>query len=400
MYVAVTDFLQTVTGMQLDTLLRERFWGPLGMRSTTFTLPSENDSSHLSRGYYWDESFHEGPIKGRYVAEPYIDLQPISGAGATISTVNDYALWAKTLLHAADPKRPVNKSSPITHDLFHDLITPRTIMGRYTSSNDDYAFAAPAVYSLGWRSARMLGEVVVAHSGGLPGYGADLYIVPNKAFGVVLMGNTAETSNVAESVIAARLLTRKMLGFRSCSDVAEEDASGIQGGVEEQLRSLSQLSLPSQSRKHSFAEPRASSDIRTGNLPLPGSIHDYSGLYTHPAYGILNFTVLPNAQPFARPALETLAIRMWPGKVQLMHITDTVFELKVYIGHGIGDYTAENSDVVWEYKPGDLKAVFKFGLDGEVVETLGLEVEERMVEVAREKGKRYWKEGMFWFEKM
>ncbi|KAK4546995.1 hypothetical protein LTR36_001215 [Oleoguttula mirabilis] len=409
MFAAMTDFLQAVTGMQLEKLLRQRFWGPLGMDSTSFALPaSEKDGSRLARGYYWDESAEGASAEGRYVAEPYVDLLPISGAGATISTVNDYALWIKSLLHAADHEKPANKSSPVSHGLFRDLINPRTIVGDYSGSNDDYAFAAPAVYSLGWISARVLGEVVITHGGGVPGFGTDLFLVPGKAFGFVLMGNTAGTSNVAESVVASRLLTSKILG----SNVAMGEVGGIRGRVEKQLRGLSQLTLPAHSRQDSIAKhkatdevtagtDKATDDVKAGSLPLPGSIQDYSGLYTHRAYGVLNFTVVPNSQHPARPSIEALTIRMWPEKIRLVHITDTVFELRTYVGHGMGDYTAEVDDaVVWEYQPDDVKAIFKFGLDGEVVETLGMELEERMIEVAREKGERYWKEGMVWFERV
>ncbi|KAK5126608.1 hypothetical protein LTR85_009542 [Meristemomyces frigidus] len=403
MYVAMTDFLQTVTGLQLETLLRERFWKPLGMKSTRFTMPAGRDASRLARGYYWDESVHKGSVEGRYMAEPYPELLPISGAGATISTVNDYALWIRALLHAADRQEPANESSPISHELFRDLVNPRTIVGDYSGSTDDYAFTTPEVYSLGWLSARVLGEAVITHNGGITGFGTDLYLVPNKSFGVVLMGNTMWTSNVAEGVIAARLLDDKILGRKSDMDIARggDSDSGIRDGVEEQLRALSQLTLPPQARKHNVALSDPRSDVRTGGLPLPGSIEDYSGLYKHPAYGIFNFTVSSNSPTSAMPALEALVVRLLTGKIRLEHITDTVFELKSYMGHGTGDYSArEDSDVVWEDVPGDLKAVFKFGLDGEVVETLGLELEERMVEVAREKGDKYWKKGMIWFERM
>jgi hypothetical protein len=63
------------------------------------------------------------------------------------------------------------------------------------------------------------------------------------------------------------------------------------------------------------------------------------------------------------------------------------------IPHGMG------SEVVWEHVANS-RAVFEFGITGEEVETLGIELEESMVEAAKRKGGKYWKEGMIWFDKI
>lgn len=47
----------------------------------------------------------------------------------------------------------------------------------------------------------------------------------------------------------------------------------------------------------------------------------------------------------------------------------------------------------------DYVAVFKSGLDGKVVEIMGIDFEDTMVEVARSNGPKAWKEGMLWVEK-
>ena len=52
-----------------------------------------------------------------------------------------------------------------------------------------------------------------------------------------------------------------------------------------------------------------------------------------------------------------------------------------------------------ESRDDEARAVFTLGLDGEV-EMMGIEIEEAMVEMAREKGERYWRDGMIWFNKI
>ena len=187
MYIVATDFLETVTGMKLGALLQETLWKPLGMLSTSFTLPALQSSSNLTRGYHWSPS----STKRGYIPEPYLDLLPISGAGATISTVNDYALWIKALLSAANPHRPTNSSSPITPAIFHDLVTPRTIISsNFPGPEDPWTFASPPLYALGWITINFAGETLITHEGSLTGFGSSVYLLPRHQFGIVMMGNT------------------------------------------------------------------------------------------------------------------------------------------------------------------------------------------------------------------
>jgi hypothetical protein len=398
MYVVMTELLETVTGLGLETLLRQRFWIPLGMRSTSFNLPAVQSESKLARGYFWDLDAEE------YIPEPYLDLLPISGAGATISTVNDYALWIKALLSAADPYSSANYSSPLTPAMFHDLVTPRTIISpaNFTQSAGPWAFANPDLYALGWITIKAGKETIIAHEGGLTGFGTAIYLLPEHRFGIVMMGNTAKTSNLAEAVLASVLLKRK-LGNAQMPRRDESNSADLTN-LEETLRRLSQVTLSGTDNKHLFRDEWIRKEAPdTASLPLPGAIEDFAGLYTHPAYGVLNFTVvnMTSSGEASKQILRAIvAPRTWPRKLELRHTTDTVFALTMSKPHGLGNI--ELDDVLWEVEGEDhmRRAIFKFGLDGETVETMGIELEARMVATAREKGDKYWKEGMVWFEKV
>ena len=397
MYVVMTELLETVTGVKLESLLRENFWGPLGMSSTSFTLPKAGSKSDLARGYFWDSSTK----KGRYIPEPYLDLLPISGAGATISTVNDYALWIKALLSAANTNGKANHSSPITPAMFHDLVTPRTIVSTdFYDSEDPWAFVNPALYALGWLTIKAGGETIIAHNGGLTGFGTNVYLLPEHRFGIAMMGNTADTSNEAEGVLATVLLKRKF-GIPGVVAGGKSESAELKD-LKETLRSISHATLSRQNRK------RPSGDIQShreaphpASLPLPGAIEDYAGLYSHPAYGVFNFSVINSGRSdvaSTKVLRAILAPHTWPIKLELRHTTDTLFALEAFQPHGLTDIYSE--DTFWEGDYGTSRAIFKFGLDGETVETLGIELEGSMVEMARAKGSKFWKEGMIWFEKV
>jgi len=154
--------------------------------------------------------------------------------------------------------------------------------------------------------------------------------------------------------------------------------------------------------QHPGASQPKSPPAEVAKLPLPGDIGDYAGLYTHPAYGMINFTVsspdaidAKSASPSASSSLYGLPtpMRAWRYALELHHITDTLFTCKLMTQHGMG------SEVIWS-EIGRSRAVFKFGLTGEEVETLGIELDWEMVEAAKRKGEKYWKEGMIWFDKI
>ena len=409
MYVVMTNLLEAVTGMDLETLLRDRLWKPLGMLSTSFTSPALQSSPNLARGYYWDLSTKNCG----YIPEPYLDLLPISGAGATISTVNDYALWIKALLSAANPDRPTNHSSPITRVMFQDLITPRTITSpNFAGINDTWTFATPPLYALGWVTLNIAGETIIMHEGSLTGFGSAVYLLPKHQFGIVMMANTETTSNLAEAVLASTLLKRKLQNAKVL-DGGDRQTANLQT-IQDTLLNLSGHTLSKPNSKHLLKECQPTNPARPRHitsLPLPGTISDFAGLYTHPAYGSLNLTVSTTSRnPVDSTTIPTLHLRAilyprtWPRRLSFHHTTDTVFALEISKPHGLGDIQSDDdNDILWEVEEdskGTRRAVFKFGLDGETVETMGIELEEGMVEVARAKGERAWKEGMVWFDRV
>lgn len=384
MFVVATDFLETVTGTELETLLADRFWQPLGMTSTSFSMPPL-DEANLARGYHWKSE--DTKSQGRYVPEPYIDLIPISGAGATISTVKDYSLWIKALLDAADGR--ANASSPITPALFHDLVTPRSIVNdpSFSGIGNKLEYMTGPLYALGWVTLNVGGETVVTHGGSVTGFGTGVYLLPAHRFGVVMMANTEGTSNDIEGILASVLLKRKV-AQTGRSELATSNR------ISEALRLENKITLPP-SKKGALMGERTGGQPHVANLPLPGSVEDFAGVYTHPAYGILNFTVKSAGSGEYLQAY--LAPRTWPKKLELRHSTDTVFGLQMTTPHGLGKI--DSDDIVWETVSNDTRAIFKFGLDGETVETMGIELEPSMIKISRSKGDKAWKDGMIWFER-
>jgi CubicO group peptidase (beta-lactamase class C family) len=411
MYGVVTDLLETLTGLKLETILREKFWDPLGMASTSFGGFDAQDN--LARGYYWDlekngASAREGlsTTENQYVPEHYLNISGISGAGAITSSVNDYALWVKAFLDTANTDKPRNLSSPINYALYRDVLTPRTIiLPPFMDSSP--RIPTPQLYALGWTSFSVMGHTIVGHGGGIPGFGTSVIFLPDDSYGVVVMGNTAITSNIVGNLITVVLLKQK-LGL-SIKESASAKATLLAAFSDPHVRHYgypisNEGAIYEQYFQHPAASQPKSSPAEVAKLPLPGDIGDYAGLYTHPAYGTINFTVSSSdpidaestsSSPSASSYLYGLHTPMRALRVafELHHVTNTLFTCKFMIQHGMG------SEIIWS-EVGSSRAVFKFGLTGREAGTLGIELEEAMVEAAARKGGKYWEEGMIWFDKV
>jgi CubicO group peptidase (beta-lactamase class C family) len=412
MYAVVTDLLEKLTGLKLETILHDKIWGPLGMASTSFG--GLDAQSNLARGYYWnaeqdDSSVTEGRSSSEsyYVPEPHLNLSDISGAGATISSVNDYALWIKAFLDTASTTKPRNASSPINPALYRDVLTPRTIMQLLFGDTSPSEFLTPPLYALGWFILSIDGHKIVGHGGGLPGFGTTIWFLPDDGYGVVAMGNTAGTSNIVGSIIAQVLLKQK-LGLSIKQSLSAE--AGLHAAFSDphlrqdtHQRNRNHSSEP-HTRRPDISQP-SRPPAKVAKLPLPGDISDYAGIYVHPAYGMINFTVFMTQCHHSRQdTVEAHSSstylygihspkRILSYALEFHHVTDTLFTSELYLPHGM------DSEIIWEHESSS-RAIFKFGLTGEEVETLGIELDEEMVEAARRKGEKYWKEGMIWFEKV
>lgn len=400
MYGVVTDFIQTVTGRSLESVLQEWFWKPLGMRSTTFTIPSAKATgSRLATGYYWNPSTTDtSPTEndnGEYVPERHVDLLCTAGDGATISTVKDYALWIKALINAASDEECWNTSSPISPKLYHDLVTPRAIIPTF-GQPDSSQTLVPPLYALGWITATIGRQPLLAHSGGITGFGTELYLLPGLKYGIVTMQNRLSPDEDPSAIIATRLILEK-LGFRGSQHDVEMLA------VQKSLLDMRKATRrPAIARGRQRPSPNFFQSPTSDALPLAVPLSDFAGLYDHRAYGTFNLTVTSASPPSSSHALEGLFHpRTNAVKEVFTHVSGTLFRIRSFEPHGLGDI-ATGEGIVWEdlgYDDWDMYAVFELGVDGRSVETLGIELDPYMIVKAREKGSHFWREGMIWFKK-
>lgn len=325
MYGTVGQALEMLSGIKFGDVLRKLIWEPIGMRSTTTstkeaeTARDNHGRKRLSRGYFWN--------KDHYLPEPYVDLNPLAGAGATISSVNDYALWIQALLNAG-----TNDSSPITGSIYGAITNPRTIINNLPPMGDQ---EFPPLYALGWINVMIGSHRITTHSGSVTGFGANVFILPDEGFGFVSMANTMGSSNQVGATIFFEVL--KKLGKAS----SMYDTFHL-NSLHDALASYPETRQQSRSKN-------TNEDVSTSaKIPLPGRLVDYTGSYHHPAYGVFNVSAVEDKadnyeghatgtqESILGPSLQTTlriqpSQRTWPYEIGLRHKENTLFAAQFYV---------------------------------------------------------------------
>ncbi|UNI22687.1 hypothetical protein JDV02_008551 [Purpureocillium takamizusanense] len=323
MYTTLGHVIETITGKTLGQALRDEIWGPLGMDSTYFYLQEAQAApAHFASGYYWDkkaETFKEAGFMG---------TTELAGAGAVISTVQDYSRWLKCLLH---------ESEPFSKDVHDDIRKPRMLVTTEPTRGADLIH-----YGLGWARKVYRGHVIYSHSGGMHAYGAQTYWVPEAKFGAVAFANTSWSSNAVEDIIIYRLIENRL-------GIAESERFDFDGDWAEKIETLAaELPLDEAKRTVFLDKPEE---------PLPSTfkIEELVGTYADPGYGRMTLVGQPHPH---RPG-ETILVAdrsnmTWQYQLRLYHVS--------------GDYwlvhltTLPNPTFLNEYQQGQ----FRRGIDGKV----------------------------------
>ena len=196
MYITVSHFIETWTGMWLGDFLRTRIYEPLGMNSTFFSLLDaqaavSSGKASLATGYYWAN------YSQTYGDVPGLDAPQESGCGATISNVLDYAKWLRCHM---------TLSAPLSLAGHRAVRSPRMVSGPVMDGTT--GFRGSDAYAFGWEVSNYRGEVMNWHTGGLPGFVSIMLYFPRLQWGLTMMANNGDGS--ALQVLSFKLIDDKL----------------------------------------------------------------------------------------------------------------------------------------------------------------------------------------------
>jgi CubicO group peptidase (beta-lactamase class C family) len=193
------------SGVDYETYMRDRILSPLGMTSTTFEFSSVPAASRAI-GYRLKPD-------GTYAEEPPLPHGVFGAMGGLLTTATDLGRYVAFHLDAwpprDDPERgPVNRSSvrEMAHLWTPSNLTSRVVNGATQASETGYGFGLRVTSDCRF-------EHIVAHGGGLPGFGSYMQWLPEYGVGMFAMA-TLTYSGPSVPISAAWDVLLKTGGLR------------------------------------------------------------------------------------------------------------------------------------------------------------------------------------------
>jgi CubicO group peptidase (beta-lactamase class C family) len=174
-----------VSGKRYQDYIADAILRPLGMSSTTLE-PSAVAADKLAHGYRWEDE--------QWKEEPPLPHGAFGAMGGMLTSVSDLSKYVGAFL-AAWPPRDGQESGPIKRASLREMqqiwrSRPTTVTATATGTNLN-----SGGYGYGLRVSQSCAfEYIVAHSGGLPGYGSLMQWLPDYGVGMVAFGNVTYTS--------------------------------------------------------------------------------------------------------------------------------------------------------------------------------------------------------------
>ncbi len=180
-YALLGRIVTNVTRMPYQRYIQRSIMQPLGMRATGYDVFA-SPQAERALGYRW--------LDGAWVREPDMADGTFGAMGGVETTANDYARWAAFLL-SAWPARDGAEAGPVRRATVRGIVEGANFL---TVADEDRAGGGkcrtPTTYGMGWRVSEDcdLGRVV-SHSGGYPGYGSLLVLLPDAGIAVFAFAN-------------------------------------------------------------------------------------------------------------------------------------------------------------------------------------------------------------------
>ena len=198
-YALLGRIVSNVSGEPYQRYIGRNFFAPLGMRATGYDI-AKSPPAERSIGYRWQD--------GRWVREPDMADGTFGAMGGVETTANDYAKWVSFLL-SAWPARDGAEAGPVRRATVREIVEGVNMAsGAMRSAAYGGAQCRQATaYGMGWRVIDDcdLGRVVT-HTGGYPGYGSVVILLPDKGIGVFAFTNRTYNSASAAAWRAALAL--------------------------------------------------------------------------------------------------------------------------------------------------------------------------------------------------
>lgn len=174
-----------VSGMPYARYIREQVLRPLGMTSTTLEA-RDVPANRLAHGYRLQD--------GKWLEEPPLPDGSFGAMGGMLTSSADLSRWVGLML-SAWPPRDGAESPVLKRSSLREMQQLWRNAGASVSRTANGLSLTSGGYAYGLRvSQNCLFNHIVAHSGGLPGFGSQMRWLPEYGVGIIALGNLTYTS--------------------------------------------------------------------------------------------------------------------------------------------------------------------------------------------------------------
>ena len=307
MYLAQGMIAERITGKTWEESVQEHFLNPLSMKRTNFDVNDMAKDPDAAKGYAVDQ---EEKIKQL----PYYELRGIGPAGSINSSVVEIAQWLKVWLAEGKYEgKVIIPSAYIKEASSSQMVIESGLPNKHPDVHLNN-------YGLGWMISSYRGHYQVEHGGNIDGFTASVGFFPTDKLGIVVLSNQNQSAvpTIVRNLIADRWFNLPPIPWSERGKKAKDK--------DEEKNKQADLARVSGTQP---SHPKA----------------DYTGIYSHPAYGTLQ----------VEEDKDALTAILGNKRVGLTHYHYDVFEMKDIDEQGKVDTTA-----------GGLKINFRTGQDGKI----------------------------------
>jgi CubicO group peptidase (beta-lactamase class C family) len=180
LYMVAGEIIPAVTGKPWDATIRERIFKPLGMTDGNTSV------SEFQPG--GDVATPHSMVEGKLMPIPPARLDNVAAAGAINSSVSDMAKWVMVQLDGGAIGGTGSRLFNAARG--RDMWTPQTIIPVGQAQGPLAALRRNfTLYALGWFVREYRGFKTAEHTGGINGYVSQVFLIPEKKLGVVVLTN-------------------------------------------------------------------------------------------------------------------------------------------------------------------------------------------------------------------
>ncbi len=206
-YAIAGRILENVSEQSFAQLLQERLLDPLGMDDTTLDLTAIPESERAG-AYHW--------LNNEYVEEPPLYSGAFDPIGGIWTTAEDYGKFVSWFL-SAWPARDGEDKGPMPRALVRSVLDGVFLHGPSLPSglNGADECIMSSAYSMGLRmTIHCDAGLILTHSGGFPGYGSYVMMMPERGVGIFVFANRTYAPTSGPGTDGGLMLARSALASR------------------------------------------------------------------------------------------------------------------------------------------------------------------------------------------